>query len=348
MLLAFAGTTWFWGKLRHYTCRRPLWRELHDIFVTLVILAIAHLVITTTAQGMVSRVWWVSTWSGAFILISVFRSMTKKALEYANVWKRATLIVGCGESALEAKQALSSQGFLGVDVVGYIAPDVDTDTILVSDAPVLHGVTPMSFRTLRDVQVVIALESDQRILRDMWVRGLAQSGIRDVTVMASMRGVPLCGTDISYFFGHEVMMLRMQNNLARFSAKVLKRIFDVVVGGLLMFMLLPVFAVLATLVAKDGGPAFFGHTRIGQNGKKFRCYKFRSMVPNADAVLRELLVNDPAARAEWDKDFKLKNDIRITPIGALLRKASLDELPQLWKRIAGGYESRWTTPSGRK
>jgi UDP-galactose-lipid carrier transferase len=150
-----------------------------------------------------------------------------------------------------------------------------------------------------------------------------------------MRGVPLCGTDISYFFGHEVMMLRVQNNLARFSARVLKRVFDVAVGGFLLIMLLPIFAVIAALVARDGSSAFFGHTRIGQNGKKFSCYKFRSMVPNADKVLKELLERDPAARAEWEKDFKLKDDVRITSIGALLRKTSLDELPQLWNVLRG-------------
>jgi UDP-galactose-lipid carrier transferase len=167
------------------------------------------------------------------------------------------------------------------------------------------------------------------------VRGLTKNGVRDVTVMAPMRGVPMYGTDISYFFGHEVMMLRVQNNLARFSAKVLKRIFDVLVGGFLVLMLLPIFLILAALVAKDGGSAFFGHTRIGQHGRKFKCYKFRSMVPNADKVLKELLERDPVARAEWDKDFKLKNDVRITRIGSLLRKTSLDELPQLWNVLRG-------------
>jgi Undecaprenyl-phosphate galactose phosphotransferase WbaP len=131
------------------------------------------------------------------------------------------------------------------------------------------------------------------------------------------------------------MMLRVQNNLTRFSAKVLKRVFDVAAGGLLMLMLLPIFAILTMLVAKDGGSAFFGHTRIGQNGRKFKCYKFRSMVLDADKVLKELLERDPVARAEWDKDFKLKNDVRVTRIGSVLRKTSLDELPQLWNVLRG-------------
>ncbi|MFP3565391.1 undecaprenyl-phosphate galactose phosphotransferase WbaP [Paraburkholderia sp. SIMBA_030] len=339
LALACIGTAWFWARLRHYTCRRPMWRELQEIFHMLIVLAVVHLALTALTKGTFSRGWWALTWSGALVLVPAFRSLTKRALDWANLWKRPTLIIGCGESALETKQALSSQSFLGVDVIAYVAPDADAAVgeqgIFSLDAPLLQGLTPATFRSLPGIQVVIALEHDHRALRDMWVRGLTKFGIRDVTVMASMRGVPLCGTDISYFFGHEVMMLRVQNNLARFSARVLKRIFDVAVGGFLLFMLLPVFAVIAALVAKDGGAAFFGHTRIGQNGKKFSCYKFRSMVPNADKVLKELLERDPVARAEWENDFKLKDDIRITPIGALLRKTSLDELPQLWNVLRG-------------
>jgi UDP-galactose-lipid carrier transferase len=339
LALGLAGTTWFWARLRHYTCRRPMWREFQEIFRTVIVLAVIHLALTTLTKGMFSRGWWAMIWSGAFVFVPVFRSLTKRALDYAGLWKRPTLIIGCGENALESKHALSSQSFLGVDVVAYVEPDyedaMNSNRVLVSDAPVLHGLTPAAFRTLPGVQVVIALEHDHRELRDMWVRGLTKNGVRDVTVMAPMRGVPMYGTDISYFFGHEVMMLRVQNNLARFSARVLKRIFDVLVGGFLVVMLLPIFAILAALVAKDGGSAFFGHTRIGQNGRKFKCYKFRSMVPNADKVLRELLERDPVARAEWDKDFKLKHDIRVTRIGSLLRKTSLDELPQLWNVLRG-------------
>ena len=80
---------------------------------------------------------------------------------------------------------------------------------------------------------------------------------------------------------------------------------------------------------------FFAHTRVGRHGRLFRCFKFRTMVPNAAEVLAELLARDPAARAEWARDRKLRNDPRITPIGRLLRKTSLDELPQLFNVLRG-------------
>jgi len=79
----------------------------------------------------------------------------------------------------------------------------------------------------------------------------------------------------------------------------------------------------------------FGHARVGQHGRVFECLKFRSMVMNADAVLKDLLDRDPRARMEWAHEFKLRDDIRITRIGRFLRRTSLDELPQLLNVVRG-------------
>ena len=75
------------------------------------------------------------------------------------------------------------------------------------------------------------------------------------------------------------------------------------------------------------GPIVFGHKRIGQDGKEFSCYKFRSMVNNAQEALEVYLQENPIAREEWIREFKLKDDPRVTRIGKFLRKTSLDELP---------------------
>ena len=110
------------------------------------------------------------------------------------------------------------------------------------------------------------------------------------------------------------------------------------VAGILTLLLLflgPIFALLCYMVKRDGGNAIYGHERVGQNGKKFKCLKFRSMVTNSKEVLEKLLATSEEARIEWDKDFKLKNDPRVTRIGSFLRKTSLDELPQLWNVIRG-------------
>lgn len=112
-----------------------------------------------------------------------------------------------------------------------------------------------------------------------------------------------------------------------------KRIFDVVSSTLLLIILSPVFLILIILVKLDSkGPVFFGHKRIGYKGETISVYKFRSMVQNAEEVLRNFT---PEQKAEFEKNFKLDDDPRITKIGAFLRKTSLDELPQLINIIKG-------------
>lgn len=114
-----------------------------------------------------------------------------------------------------------------------------------------------------------------------------------------------------------------------------KRLFDIVGGLGLLVLFGPVMLLIAGLTRLDGGKAIFGHRRVGAGGQPFTCLKFRSMVTNAEEVLQDLLARDPNARAEWDRDFKLRNDPRVTRLGAFLRKSSLDELPQIFNVLRG-------------
>lgn len=117
--------------------------------------------------------------------------------------------------------------------------------------------------------------------------------------------------------------------------RFIKRLFDIFTSTILLMLLSPLFIYLYIKISKDGGSVVYGHTRVGMKGKKFNCYKFRSMVINSQEVLAHLLATDPVAKAEWDKDFKLKNDPRITKIGHFIRKTSIDELPQLLNVLKG-------------
>lgn len=114
-----------------------------------------------------------------------------------------------------------------------------------------------------------------------------------------------------------------------------KRMLDVVLILAALPIILPAVLVLASLVKRDGGPAFYSQLRVGRNGRFYRMWKLRSMVPGADAKLAEHLDRDPVARAEWESTQKLKCDPRITRFGRLLRKSSMDELPQLWNVFVG-------------
>lgn len=118
--------------------------------------------------------------------------------------------------------------------------------------------------------------------------------------------------------------------------KVVKRGFDIIFSFSAMILLLPLFVVVGILIKIDSkGPIFFLQKRIGKDGKLFRLYKFRTMQVNADKELRKILARDEEARKEYEINKKLKDDPRITKVGNLIRKLSIDELPQLLNILLG-------------
>jgi exopolysaccharide production protein ExoY len=114
------------------------------------------------------------------------------------------------------------------------------------------------------------------------------------------------------------------------------RVLDVTLAAIGLLILAPVLVVLALAIwLQDGGSPIFAHRRLGRHGVPFPCLKFRTMVVDSDARLRALLATDIDAANEWNRDHKLRNDPRITALGRILRKTSLDELPQLFNVVAG-------------
>ena len=115
-----------------------------------------------------------------------------------------------------------------------------------------------------------------------------------------------------------------------------KRMFDFAVAAAAMVFLAPLFlTVIALIKLTDRGPIFYRHTRVGRQGARFECLKFRTMATDSEERLAHILQTDPHAAAEWEDGQKLKKDPRITKVGAFLRKSSIDELPQLWNVLRG-------------
>jgi Undecaprenyl-phosphate galactose phosphotransferase WbaP len=114
------------------------------------------------------------------------------------------------------------------------------------------------------------------------------------------------------------------------------RLFDITIALVVIVFSTPLLLVIFLCIKfTDRGPALFGHRRIGRGGRDFNCLKFRTMVTDADVRLARILDTDPVARAEWERDHKLRFDPRVTPIGEFLRRSSLDELPQLFNVLRG-------------
>lgn len=122
----------------------------------------------------------------------------------------------------------------------------------------------------------------------------------------------------------------------RITREFSKRTFDIVFSASVLILFSPLYLILAILVALSSpGPIFYAQERVGKNYKRFKCIKFRTMVVNADQVLEKILAECPEKKREFEENFKLKNDPRITWIGKFLRLTSLDEFPQFWNVLMG-------------
>lgn len=322
-------------RYQHYSDRRPFWDEFGDLVRLVCLLALLDIAIVGIAKWNASRLWWAVSWVVVLLGFLVTRNITRRILKALHLWTRPTIIIGVGSNAAEASLALSSQPEMGLHVCGYVdvgRHDGVNDSNTYPRIP-LEKMDAIAKKP--GIQWVIALEHSQSGQREFWLRQLAKWGVSDVSVIPAMRGVPLHGTDMSHFFSHEVALLRMRNNLRRWPARLTKRIFDTLAAVVLMILLTPVMLFIAFLVRQDGGPALFAHPRIGKKGKVFNCYKFRTMHVDAENQIEQLLQKRPELRAQWESERKLRDDPRVSRWGQLLRKTSLDELPQLLNVIRG-------------
>lgn len=336
LVLSFTCVAWFWVKLRHYSYRKPFWFELKEVLRTILIFAIIDLSIVAFSKWQLSRYVWVFTWSFVLVCLPLCRFLVKRLLRKLNLWKKQCIIIGTGDNAIDAYRALQSESDLGFDIQYFYSCTPLSKKGQIAGLPVIDS-ERLLWRTTdrRNTQYVIALDDGQEKQREYWLKRLAMQRCRSVSVVPTTRGLPLNSTDISFIFRHEVLILGINNNLTKKSARIIKRCFDVVGSVAIITLTSPVLLIIAWLIMRDGGSPIYGHTRIGRDGQPFKCLKFRSMVLKSEEVLNQLLMNDPAARKEWEQDFKLRNDPRITSIGKLLRKTSLDELPQLFNVLKG-------------
>jgi len=148
--------------------------------------------------------------------------------------------------------------------------------------------------------------------------------------------IPLLNSDVENIFTVPISFLVAHNNLRSASRLMTKRIFDLVFSLIVLFITWPLFIVIALFIKLDSrGPVFYVQVRAGKNGKPIKILKFRTMYLDAEERLKTLLKENSKARQEWEKYRKLKKDPRITRIGRILRKFSLDELPQFINVLKG-------------
>ena len=248
---------------------------------------------------------------------------------------RVMLLAGAGASGRQVAQRVLSRIEMGIKLKGYLLlgneSEADRTEMEAMGVPCLGSVENLPSLLSREVVDGVVFAGETRTL----------AGLEDLFLICEDLGVDsLVAANLFPHLVAQVELERLEDlPLLRFTtvphnhfALFLKRALDVAASGAGLLMLSPLFAAVALLVkASSPGPVFFSQERMGLNGRRFRCHKFRTMVVGAEEKLSQLQhlneVDGPV--------FKIKRDPRITRIGALLRKASVDELPQLWNVFVG-------------
>lgn len=321
-----------------YSVVTPYWDTMKNLFRSITIGVVVSIVLMYTGHVIndVSRLFVAFAYICMLVFIFSERFIVGKILSKTGYLTIPILLVGAGKTAELVKRSLDRMPITTYKIIGYVDDNPKSSSIAKEYS---------CLGAFKDVESVIKDTGVQTVL--ICAPGLEskklvslinrlQVLVKRVAFVPELFGLPASNITARGMMEEQAVVLRVQNNLASKSNRIIKRMFDIVVticGG---FFILPFMLFIAVIIYLDSeGPIIYKQKRIGQNGKEFNFYKFRSMVKNADTILEEYLNTYESEKIEWQKNFKLKNDPRVTKIGRIIRKTSIDELPQLWNVLIG-------------
>jgi len=318
--ILFAATVAYLAIKGRYSERIPFWAEMQLVFGASFWAVLAEALVGGLNHDALARLPAMLTMMAFPVMATIANVVAKYLLVQVGAWRLSVVLVGSGEGAVAVEAALASDPGLGYSVVGRVEPQA---LMVRQDGPRLR---PLLERFNGD-RVLLALEGDRALQRQ-----LLDCALRErvpFAIAPEPQAFPAFGWQATRFFSHDVVMLSVRDGVSRRISQVVKTVIDLTAAAILLILSSPFFLLVALMNFGSGAPIFFAHRRIGAGGKAFYCLKFRTMVPNAEQVLKEALERDPALAAEWQASQKLRNDPRVTRVGEFLRKTSLDELPQL-------------------
>ncbi len=260
-----------------------------------------------------------------FFFVGFVRNLVRRFLKWANVGQIPVLIAGAGKCGRRLEAEIRDNAHFGLRVIGFVDdnPAVQDRLGALSDAPAAAARTGAEF-----LICCLPPQAIARYLRDYMIH------FRQILLMTDDIGIPVAwGTPVCL---RELAGLEIRNQLLRPLPRLTKTVLEFVLACVSIVLLIPVFLILALVVKLSSkGPVLYCADRLGKNGRPIHVWKFRTMYTDADDQLEQILANNPKLAAEWRANFKLERDPRITPIGRILRKTSLDELPQFFNVITG-------------
>ncbi len=327
----------FLAQAKAYATMQPIIYTVRSIFYAATYGLIAYIVaLYFFTDWMAARSFFVVFWLILLTTLYVERLAVCFWLKHSHHLYEDVIFVGAGRTAERALHYFKDDLGYRYNIVGFLDDKPISNKL--TEKYGLLGKVNEAEKIVKNSHIQTVIITAPGMVRDKLQQLITtvQPYVRNLSYVPDLIGTPMMGVEAQVLFTEEILMLHMRNNLAMKRNKIYKRIFDLtctVCGGLLI---LPIIAIIGLLVAVDNkGNVIFAHRRIGKDGKEFPCYKFQTMIPNAQEKLVEYLAANPEAKKEWEESFKLTNDPRVTKLGGFLRKTSLDELPQLWNVIKG-------------
>lgn len=322
-----------------YTLRASFWDEIRALWKVAILSTAGVFIIVSIGKlsAEVSRAVILIMGVLSFVLLPFIRMISKKILRNIGFFKRRVLILGAGKTGQLILKALMREPNYGYEVIGFVDDDPEKFGRRIEGIKVHRGIDKaLSYSNRAGVEDIFIAMPGAGKERLQGIINHLQHKVERVLFVPDIFGIAVLGTNLQHFSTEEAFALEMRNNLSNPVNIVIKWFFDIIVSLLLLPLVLLAILAIGVLIRLDSpGPVIFFQERVGKRGRTFRCMKFRSMYVDAEERLATILKTDSAARKEWDKYYKLKDDPRITRMGKFLRTTSLDELPQIFHILTG-------------
>ncbi len=321
-----------------YTRKFSFWDELRSIWKVIFFASIGTFAILFIGKisDEVSRSLLLLAGFFAFPFLPLIRINLQRFLRRYGLFKRNVLIIGSGELGRLTLKALKREPHYGYEVVGFVDDNPDNGKVI-DGIKVHYGISNLERYLTRSKisDILIALPDMEKEKIEELINRIHLK-VERILLIPDLKSIPMIGIELHHFFQEQILSLEIKSNLLRPHNILIKRAFDIMMSFILLIItFIPMLFISALIRLNSPGNPIFTQCRVGKNGRKFKIYKFRTMYNDAEERLEKLLQKNANLRKEWEECRKLKNDPRVTRIGNLLRKTSLDELPQLLNVIKG-------------
>lgn len=279
-----------------------------------------------------SRLLFGLSWLFCLVIVPFNRTIVRHWMTKVKLWGEPVAVIGCATGINCLVSYFKRYPKIGLSPKVMITmPDKIAD--LDVDACTRLGQRLKRLKKSNSIKTIIV--SYDQLENTALIREICSTIFERVVLIANNDSkINLCGMDVRQY--GNIFALAIHHSLLDRSAQLQKRIMDICIAGLMLLILSPFMALISILIVLDSpGGVIYRQRRLGKGGQKFELLKFRTMCQNADVVLQTYLLQNPEQQREWDQYQKLQNDPRITRVGHLLRRLSLDELPQLWNVLIG-------------